>query len=450
MGLMDNARRIAGKMKLGSHHAIERFGVIFAALSGAFVLLVVSTAVSSWSNSQADLSAAAVYGDSFTTSLTQQSGDIAGVYVSEDHQRAMVLMELTGGSSDNQVWSSNAENYQAFVDGVTPAGRPQSLATNITGSIVSFGSTGYLGVLMDSDEPFQQQIMALTMRNNAELVAGEDPDPELSGTSFADHDQWRLFVNPGATGAVEISSLAGPGLDVADVYAEIVLAQEEQEIRAELDESLVQMRADLARIREYESDLETVRADGLSIVPPTVPDSVSGDTIVGEPADVFEGEVIEESTLALDSEWVDPEGWNIDWRSGSIASGYLDSLVPEGESYYSYLENKSNGIASGDSDDAPPEDEIGTPVRDEDKFRVSDIEWELSDGTDLTEQSQNQALTPLVNLMNSLSQAYQDYYTNKQTYQVDQHRSLLELELQLSAVDSSYTINSEDTAFEAN
>ena len=36
-----------------------------------------------------------------------------------------------------------------------------------------FGSTGYMGVVLDSDVPFEQQILNLTLRAKSELVYNE-------------------------------------------------------------------------------------------------------------------------------------------------------------------------------------------------------------------------------------------------------------------------------------
>lgn len=453
MGLMDNAKEVAGKLKLGPHHTIERFGVIFTAISAMFVLLIGSTAFSAWNSSRADLSAAALYSEGFTTSLTQQSGDIVGVYVSEDGMRAMLLMELSGGAGADQVWSSNAENYQAFLGGMAPNQTPDRLRTNINGNIVSFGATGYMGVVLSSDEPFTEnpQILSLTMRNNAELVAGEEPAPELLGTSFAEYDQWRVFFNPGASEATTISALEGRGIDAEAVYAEVLLNEEEEELHAEMDQTLQTMRADLRLIEEYENELERTSADGLRIAPPELPAAIVGDVITGEPA-VMEGEeVVQASSLELETDWVDPRGWDLNWRETSVSEGFLDSLAPEGQSRFVYLENKAAGIASGDSADAP---EVEAPLtappayRPADDFSVNDIEWILSDGSDLAEQGDSLALSPLRDLMNNLSAAYQSYYDNKVEYQVTQQGALLDLELQLDTVESTYSINSNEDALQ--
>lgn len=455
MGLFENAKGVAAKLKLGPHHTIERFGVIFTSITVVFFVLLGSTAFAAWNNSRADLSAAALYSEGFVTSLTEQSGLVEGIYVSEDGMRAMLIMELSGGSSSDQIWSSNAENYEAFLGGMNPNQTPTQLETNINGNIVMFGSTGYMGVLLNSDEPFTEnpQILSLTMRNNAQLVSGpETTSEDLSNTSFAEFDQWRVFFNPGATEAVTISSLSGRGIDAEQVYAEVLLAEEEDLLHTEMDTTLEAMKADLSLIQEYENELERTSADGQRIAPPDLPEAISGDVISGEPELVENGEVARESTLALETDWVDPRGWSLDWRQTSVAQGFLDELTPQDESHYSYLDNKALGIATGASEDAPEVDESRGGSRaqvyspDED-FSVNDIEWTLSDGTDLAEgDNDSVALEPLRELMNSLSAAYQSYYDHKTEYQVEQQRALLEMELELTTVETTHSVNSDEDA----
>lgn len=468
MGMMENAKEVAGKLKLGPHHTIERFGVIFTAISAVFLILVGSTAFSAWNSNRADLSAAALYSEGFTTSLTQQSGEVEGVYVSEDGRRALLMMELSGGSgAEEQVWSANAENYQAFLGGMSPNQTPAALNSTIDGNIVNFGSTGYMGVVLTADEPFPEnpQILSLTMRNNAELVAGQEPSPELSGTSFAEFDQWRLFFNPGATEATTISALNGSGIDAEAIYAEVLLVDDEAEIQADLDASLQAMESDLRLINEYENELERLVAEGQQVVLPELPTAIAeverlreegvtpADIISGEPMRLENEEIVQPSTLSLNSDWVDPRGWDLSWQDTSVSQGFLGELVPSNETVFSYMANKASGIPTGDAADAKTEEDQFGERRNEynptDDFDADDIEWILTDGTDLADRNTDSpALAPLRDLMNSLSERYKSYYDNKVDYQVDHQGALLDLELQLTTVESSYSVNTNEDALQ--
>lgn len=422
--MKETAKTYAAKLKLGPHHAIERFGVITGVFTAAFAMLLVGTIASATANNRARLDETALYTTSFTTSRTGLPGSVDGVYTNEERTRALVLMRF--GSSAAGSFSTDASNYQAFLTGSNEQLDTQALATTITGSIIVFGSTGYLGVVLDSDRPFEQQITSLTLRANSELVYKEDSGRKLredlqDDGSFTEFDQWRLFLNPGASGTEEAASLNGERIDPAALYYELVIAEQEQEIRDRMDERLMEMRAVLNRIDEYNGEMNRVNVDGVFIEPPEVPVQVAGDAVTGEPAD---GET--ESTLALEADWVDPRGYDFDWRSGSVEEGYLDAIMPAGEtSYVTFLGDKARA-----------EDEE-TPG-----FSANDMEWLLTDGNDLKEyRHTSQAMEPLTNIMNNTTQAYQDYYRLKTEYQVDLYSELLDLEVMLRGVDSSGSVN---------
>lgn len=422
MGIKDSAKTFATRFKLDSHHAIERFGVFFGIIAVTGVLAFGASGVSAFSNNQATLSSTALYTPTFTTSRTDISGDVPGIFVNEDRTRAMVLMQF----GDSSEVSANAEDYQGFLTGSTTSLNQQSLQTTVEGSVYMFGSTGYMGVMLDSDEPFTPQIMNLTMRANAELVYQESngsTGAEESATtdgSFQEFDQWRVYFNPGGSEALVSEALDGDTIDVGAIYDEIVISTQETEIRNNLDSMLATMQTDLNRINDATAELERTSADGgtLSLETPEVPVQIAGDVVDGSRA---VGE--EPSTLDLKTDFVMPLGYDFDWRAGSIREGYLKDLVPEGSNYVSYLATRSD--------------------EEQDDFRINDMEWLLSDGTNLFEDydSGNATVAPLFNIVNRLSQAYTDYYSNKEQYQVDLHNDLLDLEVSLRNVESNYTVH---------
>jgi len=427
MSAKETIATYAKKMKLGPHHAIERFGIMTTCFSVTFALLLVGTIASATVNNRAKLSETALYTTSFTTSRTDLTGSVEGIYTNSDGDRALVLMRFRDANSGS--FSADAANYQAFLTGSNEQLATESLSTNITGSIILFGSTGYLGVVLDSDAPFAQQIMNLTLRANSELVYAEESSRELredlrDDGSFAEFDQWRVFINPGATGTEEVTSLDGNRVDPVAIYYELVVADQEQEVREEMDEQLLQMRALLSRIDEYDGEMSRINVDGVFIEPPEVPAQIAGDSVTGEAA---EGDT--EATLELETEWVDPRGFDFDWRSGSVHEGYLDAIMPPGEtSYVTFLGDK-----------ARPEEEDSSMIS------ANDLEWILTDGNNLKEYgSSDQLMKPLRDIMNNTTQAYQDYQRLKSSYQVDSHGSLLELEVMLRGVDSSGSVNADE------
>lgn len=427
MSMKDTAKGLGTKLKLDSHHAIWRFGVLFGALCVSALVLLVATGGSAAVNTKAKTDTTALYTTGFTTSKTQLTGTVDGVYVNPEKTRTLVLMNF--GDTASSTISANAENYQAFVTGSDTNLGKQALRTKLDGEIVVFGSTGYMGLVLDSNEPFEQQIIMITMRANAELVYKNPSElsSELDGTSsFAQYDQWRIGVNPGASGATVTEALSGKNFDPTAAFADIVSTPEEQKVRDEMDQQLAKMSVDETRIAEYTSEMARVNVDGVRIVPPTVPKQIAGDQITGEPAK--DGKP---STQALKTDWVSPNGFDFDWRNGSVKQGYLNALVPDGESYVTYLAKK-----------AAAKDETGT------EFSTSSLLWKLTDGTDLMKDytSSDTGMKPLTDVMNNLSQAYQDYYSDKVKYQVDMYSELLGIEVSLRNADSGKSVNDGDKA----
>lgn len=425
MGMKDTAKALGTRFKLDSHHAIERFGVLFAVTVLSCLTIFSATAVSAFSNNRETLSATALYTPTFVTSKTQISGDVPGIFVNEDRTRAMVLMHF----ADTSQVSVNAEDYRAFLTGSTKDLNSQDLKTEVNGSIYVFGSTGYMGVLLDSDEPFSPQIMDLTMRSDSELVYKEEAataDQDLATDStFQKYDQWRVFFNPGGSEATVSAALGTDQVDVGAIFNEVVVAAEEKQVRASLDAQLALMKTDLNRISDATAELERTSADGgtLRLLPPEVPASIAGDVIEGA---AQTGET--ESTLDLQTDYVMALGYDFDWRGGNVREGYLKDLIPAGSNYVSYLAERA---------DEEPEE-----------FRVNQIRWMLDDGTDLQRDyaSSSGTVKPLTDIMNKLSTAYQDYYSHKQTYQVDLHNDLLDLEVNLRNVESNFTQNGSEEA----
>ena len=420
MGMKDTAKTLGTRLKLDSHHAIERFGVLFGMLVLSCLVIFSATGVSAFANNKEALSSTALYTPSFLTSKTGLSGDVPGVYVNENRTRAMVLMHF----DDTAKVSANAEDYVGFLTGSSKNLDPQDLKTNIAGSVYMFGSTGYMGVMLDSDKPFSPQVLDLTMRANTELVykeqdASSSSDLPADG-SFQKYDQWRIFFNPGGSEATVSEALGGDRIDVGAIFDEVVISVEEEAIRADLDAQLALMQTDLNRINDATAELERTTADSgsLHLAVPKAPVQIAGDKVSGS-----RGTAGTDSTLSLETEYVLPMGYDLDWREGNVKDGYLKDLIPEGSNYASFLAQRSKET----------KDDLG----------INGMKWILSDGTDLRSDydSSNPMVKPLIEITNKLSQAYQDYYNNKKTYQVDLQTELLDLEVNLRNVESNFTSN---------
>lgn len=441
MSASDKTKGVVRALKLDSHHAMERFGIMFTVLSTVLVALLVSTGFSAVNNNRQAMDSKVIFTSEFMTSRTQLQGSVPGVYVSPDKTRALVMMHFR----DSTKISTLADNYQAFMTGSSMNLTQEPLRGEMTGQIIVFGSTGFMGMVIDSDRPFEQQILSLTMRANSELVYSRG-DTRVrtdlrNDESFLTNDQWRLYINPGASGAPVAESLAGRTLNPSAIFYELVTKPQEAEVRTQLDDTLGLMRASLLRIDEFEAALgRTPSVDGDFLVNPRVPTPqeqlrpISGDVVTGEPASLVAGEE-SESTLALETDWVGPDGFDFDWRNGSIQEGYLDDLVPEGQRYGDWMAAKlAAGRSSGED----------SPTR----FNSTKIEWTMTDGSLLKdhESAGTPGMTDVLTLRTNLASAYDEYWELKQTYLVTLPVELLNMELQLRSLEQSVSVNSTDKA----
>lgn len=422
MAFKDTAKSFATKLRLDSHHAIERFGVVSGVLGACFLLVFGGATASALANQAEQLGTTALYTPKFTTSKTQLGGEVTGVYVNDDRTRSMVLMQF----SDPDSVSSNARNYQSFLTGSSRDLAGEPLKTPVTGEVVVFGSTGFLAVVLEAEQAFAPQILNLTLRANSELIykpgeTGKVREDLQGQDSFIENDQWRVYVNPGAEGAEVSEVLNAPEFDPGAVYAELIVKPQEEEIRKELDDQLGQMKADLVRISEYETDMRRVNVDGTFLVPPATPEQIAGDEVVGDVATEKAP-----ASLELRADWVSESGFDFDWRDGSVRDGYLDEIVPEGESYVTFLADKA----------ALTRDQSGVSKL------VNTMQWKLSNDRLLDDYSTNDtAMKPLFDIRNGLSQAYQDYFSHKLDYQVKGYGKLVDLEVELRNVRSGSSVN---------
>lgn len=426
MAFKDTIIAFGKRFKLDSHHTMERFGVVCGIFAVTAVAVFGGSAFAAWNSGKESLADTSVYTPTFTTSKTELKGDVDGVYTNQLGNKALLIMHFDKSA---QI-SYNAADYQGFLMGSDENLNTETVSTpGISSSFHVFGSTGYIGVFFEADQAFDRQVLNLTMRANEELAFtekdDEQADEQASDESFAQHDQWRVFFNPGARGAEQIASLDAKSFDPARAFYDVVIKSDEQEVRTALDSKLVEMRTALSRIDSYTSDLQTTKVDGLFLNPPQVPDLIDGDAVTGQSrSEAKDGK----STLALTTETVVPGGFDFNWRSSNVYDGYLNILVPAGKSYGEFLSEKSA--------ESTDERELG----------IDDIEWTLSDGSSLAQDYRTSDVTmrPLTNVMNNLSQAYADYYSAKTEYQSNLLFDLLALDVDLRDVQSNSSVNSDE------
>lgn len=429
------------KFKFDSHHAIERFGVAVAVFGVTGTVFLTGAGISAYANGQEKLGATALYTTSFTTSRTQVSGNVLGVYTDPSKTRTMVLMT----TKDEARLPSSADDYQVFLTGTDTELHQHTLKGQpITARYVTFGNSAkYMGVVLDNPNKFDLQILDMTVRINREVSYKETngssgeaqvgpsstktSDPNAGDKSFEKFDQMRIAFNPVATGSIEANlGEAGSDFNAGNVYHETVTQVSEKKLREQMDGQLLQMQADLAKIDQYESQIPTTfgndRVNKLTLNEPAVPEVIAGDQVTGQDA---KSSKTGQSTLTLVSKKVVPGGYDFDWRDGSVSKGYLDKVVPKGMSYVDFMKAQSK---------------LSAPAPNWDK-----VEFTLSNGTSLSSYTnRDKVVEPLLTLRSNLITSWQTYYDHKKEYQVASYGNLLNLEIELRNVRANTTQNTNE------
>ena len=381
-GFVAAAKRLRRRFGLNRHRLMERFVVTTAVFAVSGLGIVVSAAVVATADHHQRLSAQAVYTTSFTTSLSELRGSVDGLRRSPDGTRAVVLVGLPSGMA---AMSVDAGTYQVFVTGATPNGMVAPTWQRVHGQYVVYGATGQMAVVLEardqngSPTPFKAELLAITVRANREIsdripgkVSGKEAD------SFATHDQWRMFENPGASAAEVDEHLKGGGepFDAARFYLDHVVSPKVAAARRNAQERLAAMRVDLERIDEYTDRLGLVSYHGVKLARPSRPAMIAGDAVVRGG----------DGVLSLSTNTVVPGGYDFTARDDDLVDGY----------------SRQTPRAGG----ASPT--VGR-----------DVVWTLEDGRELSQVRSDPEAKAVASAVEDLERVWSAYLTDKSAYQRD-------------------------------
>lgn len=416
MGLME-------KLKLGPHYRMERFSLLFCVMVVGILVTTVSCFVAHVQTQNTTLGEQAIYSTEFETSKTGVSGKVIDVYSSEDKAKTLLLLKF----DDTKVVSTNADNYQMFLTGASVEQNKQTLDGVPSGSIYMFGNTGYMGIYLVNKDGFGPQILDLVVRCNSELQtnASEDVDEEVEDKSFVDYDQFRVYFNPGASKAKHLDCLDGSKApSIKDFYNEAVITPQEDEIHAQLETQVNNMRVSLNQIHEYEERLET---EGITV--PAEPSVIAGDKVITN----------DDGSYTYKPATVLPGGYDLDWQHTSVVDGFIDDLIAKTDSpnmtvdqYFAMMTREANGDASGN------------------KLDTNNIEWQLNDGTLISSLSggKSSRYTKYMEMCNDLTNAWRTYYNQKVDYQREMLGSLLDLEVSKDGILTSSSVNTSENVLQ--
>lgn len=424
----------------GSHHAIERFGVTFLSLLTCMAILLGSIFTVKIKSDRKILSGQTIYTSSFSTTLTGDSGSVRGLYVNQDKTKCFVLLHFD--SMENL--PMDASEYKIYLTGATMDLGKADLQYQPDVSLYVMGNTGYMGLYLYSESGFPSQILGLTLQSQNNY-AGASSAHAGDGNADAQFNQARIFINPGGEFATHGEFLDSKNFDIRTAYIEMITRSSEKAVRADLRNSLLQMRDQQLLMQEYEARL--LKSE---ILLPEVPKEIADDVIYAicpndkdqsklvwdsqysvwmNPDDESEQYNDDQVHLYLDTKFVAPHGYSYNWQTSSVEEGLLSKLTG------------SDSLTDWDDYfDKVAQDET------EDNFDT-DVDWYYTSGREFkykgedSESALSSRQEDISKSIKKLTDAWTTYYTLKTEYQQVKLLDLLHVESTLADVLDMYSVN---------
>lgn len=303
------------------HQRIEKFTAMFTVLAVLLMIVCSACVVKHIEAGQIKLGTTALYSPKFTTTTSRTQGSVSGVYTSQDKKRSLVMIKF-----DNvDHISTDAGQYRVLLTGSTPSMQKQKLQSNPAAMIYSFGSSGWMGVYLVDQNAFPSQIMYMRVISDSVLSTKQDTEIEENSTTVDGYDaskndendestdstdassdntdntdstdspapkaddnnkdQFDIFFNPGASEAKQLNILNdSQAPSPQQVYREAVLIEDQTKTRKTLNNDILTLRDDLARIDEM---TRRVRGDeqsgsggaGVTLDDSMIPYAIRGDKV---------------------------------------------------------------------------------------------------------------------------------------------------------------------------
>lgn len=425
----------------GSHHAIERFGVIFMSLAMCMILLLISIFTVKIKADRKTLSGQTIYTGSFSTTLTGDTGNVRGLYVNEDKTKCFVLLKFD--SMENL--PTDASEYKIYMTGADMNMGKTDLSYYPDAGLYIFGSTGYMGLYLYSEGGFPSQIVALTLQSQNNY-AGAGVADAGDGNADTQFNQVRLFVNPGGEFATHGDFLDKKDFDIRLAYIEMIMRDSEKAARTELRNSLLQMRDQQLLMTEYENRL--LKSD---ILLPDVPKEIASDKIYAIcPNDEDETKLVWDTQYSV---WVNPDDESEQYNDDQVHL-YLDTnyVVPGGYAFTWQNISIEDGFLKGltGSDSLTDWDDYFDKIsmtEDADTFDADSVTWYYTTGREFknTSAEEDSGLSTrqadIAKNIKKLTEAWSTYYELKTNYQKVQLLDLLHVESTLADVLDMYSVN---------
>lgn len=436
------------RYKLGSHHKMERFGIIVLVLTICLITVTGFGFKDYLDVNKQRTADVAVYSASAESSRTKAKVLVDGLWSNEKRTHSYLLFHF----EDPTTQSLDVKDYMVFI-----SASGEHLSKTPKASLFVFGTTGYMGVEFIRTEGLPNQVLSLIFRikkgvvdeiNTSEVdyIRGE------TDQSFLKYDQFELNINPAAKNAITSDKLNSFSIEPSDLYNMFVAGQKEKEIKYELQTSINKMRTSQQSFLAAKKKLES-----RDVVVPALPKEVNTDSFVldekldaenmkkieklkaetdgtaedassddSENPDINNSVLNNNKTLdykmadikpyVYSTDYVFGGGVEFNWHDKSLADGdsYIDDVLPPGTDLSETLRKLKiqTEAASGGAENDPYNVDV----------------WKRSDGSavDLTNEVVVQEGIP--DMVSSLDNAYTEWYTEKQNYQRELLKKLLLLE----------------------
>lgn len=378
--------RKAWRTPFARHRQIERFALMLGASLLALIASMGMCAAASWQSSRHVLSSQALYTAKFTSSRTQATGTVAAMTTSPDHTLAALLLRY----EDPDAMSVDPDSYSLYLTDADLAGNPHGTPTATQAHVAVYGSSGYLAIIIANPEGFDSQALDLTVRQDTELAAAaDDAGKGYDDASYAQHDQYLIRFNPGASQASTLDAINTD--DPSGIYDRLVYQDAVSQARDALTEQSEKIAVDLNQVNETELKATN---DGLAV--PARPDPISGD----QAATLSDGSVDYRPASIVDG------GLMLDWQTqdpSTLLDQARDAYDPDStyDQYFAMLARQRAASSQNAT------------------MRHTGTTWTLTDGTwlDDLKDSASGNYERLTKEANAVANAWNAYWTDKKTYQ---------------------------------
>ena len=445
-------KALLNKYKLGSHHKMERFGIISIVLLIALFSSVGLGVRDHMKATHKSFENISIYTQTAESSISGTSFTVDGLWCNTDKTRAYLLLKC-----DSDSVSYNPEDFIVNLanEWYTKPEKPMS------GNLLVFGNTGYIGVEIIGKQGFSNEKLVLTfiMKKN---IANYENIPEIPSsqrderTYFERNDAFNIEFNPAAKSTLTSKYLDGESLTASDLYKVFVTGRQEAALKVEMQNTINQMKVLQDRYNEDVRQLETY-----SVKTPILPKAIRGDSFTYNEADAdwlrenmatvsgqtyFDGkeevqedeDSIPELQLAkikpyrYKSAYTVKGGLDYEWHSTTINdTSYIDLAVPSNMTFEEFIDT----IGVDDEEDEYSEDYADDA--DDYIFMPNETDWQYTDGTAINFESERTEVQNIIKAKDDITSVVSDWISLKQQYQTQYLKQLLLLEDEANAQDET-------------